>query len=294
MRGGFGPPAGVYPPTRSRRCCRGSHRSGSRRPRRHRPGFELVSDPDAFERVVGNLIGNALEYGSPPVLVRGRERRHFRSTSRSRPRACRGSSCRTFERFTRASETRGGAGRARSRDRARVCRRGRRGARLRASGAAGRAFVFAVLGSNRELDRGSRATTAVRGDPDAAVHAMHELAADVEAEACSADAAGQVRVEAEELLEDPRLLGRRDAEALVDDAEPDVVAGLRRARPGRCRRRASTSPRCRAGSSVPGGACRGRPRPAAARPATTTSSTWVGDARAARSGTLPVSSRHHS
>jgi signal transduction histidine kinase len=79
------------------------------------PGYELVSDPEAFERVVGNLIGNALKYGLPPVVVRGR--------------AGGGSFClavedrgpgvppsfvpHLFERFTRADETRrrhGGAG----------------------------------------------------------------------------------------------------------------------------------------------------------------------------------------
>jgi signal transduction histidine kinase len=30
---------------------------------------ELVSDPVAFDRWVGNLIANALEYGRPPVVV---------------------------------------------------------------------------------------------------------------------------------------------------------------------------------------------------------------------------------
>src|SRR5262249_59698937 len=33
---------------------------------------------------------------------------------------------------------------------------------------------------NRQLDREGRAAAAVRDDPDAAVHAVHELAADVE------------------------------------------------------------------------------------------------------------------
>src|SRR5207302_9872305 len=58
---------------------------------------------------------------------------------------------------------------------------------------------------------------AVALDPDAAVEAAHELAADVEAEAGAADAARHVRVEPVELLEDPPALGRRDAEALVRD-----------------------------------------------------------------------------
>jgi signal transduction histidine kinase len=34
------------------------------------PRQEIVSDPVAFERVVGNLIANALKYGAPPVVVR--------------------------------------------------------------------------------------------------------------------------------------------------------------------------------------------------------------------------------
>jgi signal transduction histidine kinase len=37
------------------------------------PHLELVSDPQAFERVVANLIVNALEYGRPPVVVHGRD-----------------------------------------------------------------------------------------------------------------------------------------------------------------------------------------------------------------------------
>ena len=53
---------------------------------------------------------------------------------------------------------------------------------------------------------------------------MDELAADVEAEAGAADAAGQVGVEPEELLEDPGLLGGWDAEATVADADPYTVA----------------------------------------------------------------------
>ena len=36
------------------------------------PHLELVSDPIAFDRVVGNLISNALKYGRVPVTVAGR------------------------------------------------------------------------------------------------------------------------------------------------------------------------------------------------------------------------------
>ena len=34
------------------------------------PSLEVVTDPHAFERVVGNLITNALRYGAPPIEVR--------------------------------------------------------------------------------------------------------------------------------------------------------------------------------------------------------------------------------
>ena len=77
-------------------------------------------------------------------------------------------------------------------------------------------------------------------DPDPAVHAADDLAADVEAEPGAADAAGQVRVEPVELLEDRAVLGGRDPEALVGDREPDAPVRAARARPRRGRRRAST------------------------------------------------------
>ena len=65
---------------------------------------------------------------------------------------------------------------------------------------------------------------AVGDDPDPPRHPRHELAGDVEAEAGAADAAREVRVEPEELLEDPILLCGRDAEPLVADPEPDAAA----------------------------------------------------------------------
>src|SRR5436190_2020615 len=37
------------------------------------PDEEIVSDPVAFDRVVGNLLANALKYGRPPVVVRASE-----------------------------------------------------------------------------------------------------------------------------------------------------------------------------------------------------------------------------
>jgi signal transduction histidine kinase len=45
------------------------------------PDLEAVADPDAFDRIVSNLIVNAFRYGSPPVRVQAEQRdRHFRVT----------------------------------------------------------------------------------------------------------------------------------------------------------------------------------------------------------------------
>src|SRR5204863_5309934 len=75
----------------------------------------------------------------------------------------------------------------------------------------------------RDLDVEGRAGLALRLDPDTAVDPADELPADVEAETGAADAAGHVGVEAVELLEDPALLGRRDAQAVIGDGEADVA-----------------------------------------------------------------------
>jgi len=41
--------------------------------------LELEADPTAFDRIVGNLITNAVRYGEPPVVVRAQQNdRHFR------------------------------------------------------------------------------------------------------------------------------------------------------------------------------------------------------------------------
>ena len=76
------------------------------------PGVELVSDPDAFERVVGNLIDNALEYGAPPVVVTGgASESTFRLAVEDHgPGVPREFVPRLFERFTRAGEKQGGGG----------------------------------------------------------------------------------------------------------------------------------------------------------------------------------------
>src|SRR4029079_11582894 len=78
----------------------------------------------------------------------------------------------------------------------------------------------------RQLDRERGGSPTVGDDPDPAVHALDELAADVEAEAGAPDAAREVGVEPEELLEDARLLPGRDPEALVLDADPGAVSRL--------------------------------------------------------------------
>src|SRR5215471_11529017 len=63
-----------------------------------------------------------------------------------------------------------------------------------------------VLLGGGELDAEGRPASAVRDHPDPAVHAMHELATDVEPEPGASDPPGQVRVEPVELLEDAAVL----------------------------------------------------------------------------------------
>jgi signal transduction histidine kinase len=72
------------------------------------PDRELVSDPEAFERVVGNLIVNALKYGRPPVLVRGRDAQgRYRLAVEDHGEGVPSEFVpHLFERFTRADETR--------------------------------------------------------------------------------------------------------------------------------------------------------------------------------------------
>jgi signal transduction histidine kinase len=41
--------------------------------------LEAAIDPSAFDRILSNLVANALRYGDPPVIVRAEQRdRHFR------------------------------------------------------------------------------------------------------------------------------------------------------------------------------------------------------------------------
>src|SRR3954451_9281991 len=75
-----------------------------------------------------------------------------------------------------------------------------------------------------QLEGEGRALARLRLDPDAPVHRLDELAADVQAEARSADAPPLVGIQSIELVEDPLLLAYRDAEALILDAEAKPVA----------------------------------------------------------------------
>ena len=77
------------------------------------PREAIVSDRVAFERVVGNLIGNALRYGEPPVVVRGEDHGGpFRLSVEDRgPGVPPDFVPQLFDRFTRADQAeRGGAG----------------------------------------------------------------------------------------------------------------------------------------------------------------------------------------
>jgi signal transduction histidine kinase len=76
------------------------------------PRQKIVSDRVAFERVVGNLIGNALKYGKPPVVVRGGDRGGpFRLSVEDRgPGVPPDFVPQLFERFTRADPGAHGAG----------------------------------------------------------------------------------------------------------------------------------------------------------------------------------------
>ena len=68
------------------------------------PDLAAVVDPNAFERIVSNLVTNALRYGAPPIRVRAEQRdRHFRlAVEDSGPGVDAEFVPQLFERFARA------------------------------------------------------------------------------------------------------------------------------------------------------------------------------------------------
>jgi signal transduction histidine kinase len=80
-----------------------------------RPDLELVTDPDALERIVANLVTNALHYGAPPVKVQAVEAEPFRLLVEDHGNGVDpGFVERLFDRFSRGRESErqrvGGAG----------------------------------------------------------------------------------------------------------------------------------------------------------------------------------------
>jgi signal transduction histidine kinase len=71
------------------------------------PALEIVTDPDVFERVVSNLLVNALRYGLPPVTVRADARDDFRLEVEDRGHGVDPELVPTlFDRFTRGDHER--------------------------------------------------------------------------------------------------------------------------------------------------------------------------------------------
>ena len=71
-------------------------------------GLEAVADPVAFDRIVSNLVTNALRYGTKPIIVKARQTdRHFRLCVEDRGRGVPPEFvANLFERFTRSDDTR--------------------------------------------------------------------------------------------------------------------------------------------------------------------------------------------
>ena len=76
------------------------------------PGLEAYADPQAFDRILTNLVVNALRYGSRPVRITADRRdRHFRIAVEDRGRGVPVEFVpELFERFTRSEHSRAGAG----------------------------------------------------------------------------------------------------------------------------------------------------------------------------------------
>ena len=74
--------------------------------------LETQVDPDAFDRIVSNLVVNALKYGAPPVTITAEQKdTHFRLAVEDRGDGVgKDFVPRLFERFARAEKTKGGSG----------------------------------------------------------------------------------------------------------------------------------------------------------------------------------------
>src|ERR1041384_96201 len=77
----------------------------------------------------------------------------------------------------------------------------------------------------RQFDDERRAGARLRVDVQAAPHPLNQLPGDVEAQAGASGRAGQLGARAVELLEDPLLLGERDAGPGVGDQDADGAVG---------------------------------------------------------------------
>ncbi|MDX6512154.1 MAG: hypothetical protein QOE36_1658 [Gaiellaceae bacterium] len=71
-------------------------------------GLEALIDPEAFDRILTNLVTNAFRYGAPPVLVSAEQRdRHFRLSVEDRGTGVTAEFApNLFERFARSDESR--------------------------------------------------------------------------------------------------------------------------------------------------------------------------------------------
>lgn len=69
------------------------------------PGLATTADPTAIDRILSNLLSNALRYGTPPLTIRAERRdRHFRLSVEDRGRGVDPEFVpRLFDRFTRSS-----------------------------------------------------------------------------------------------------------------------------------------------------------------------------------------------
>ena len=76
------------------------------------PSLEAPVDPEAFDRIVTNLVTNALKYGEPPVVVRAHQQdRHLRLSVEDHGRGIDPAFVPDlFERFSRSEHSRGHAG----------------------------------------------------------------------------------------------------------------------------------------------------------------------------------------